>query len=427
MDDGVTEIDNVAPLVHQIRAISSVDGIDLSWSTDELATATVEYGETTDLEMGVINSVDLGSSQTLTIPSLLPNTVYFYRIISVDIYGNASASPILSSVTQAVGGSQSGGPTIDIWYGPEQIFGNAGMPQRFANILGNVSDSDGVASLTYSLNGGPQQVLSFDSRHLRLVRAGDFNAEIEYTDLQVGVNQITLRAVDNLGNASVEAVTLNYMDGPVPSQTYQIDWGNVSAISHVAHVVDGKWALESQGVRTVETGYDRLIAVGDLQWTNYEATVEVTLNSLPRENNVPLLGLAMRWTGHYDWAGEQPRTGWWPLGAMGGLRWGFSGTSGTAYQMIASNGSAQNTNDNAPELAAGVIYLLKMRGELESDGQVRYSFKVWAQGQPEPNSWGTTWKTSRFFTPPPASGSLLLVAHYIDVTFGKVSIVPVGN
>jgi len=48
---------------------------------------------------------------------------------------------------------------------------------------------------------------------------------------------------------------------------------------------------------------------------------------------------------------------------------------------------------------------------------------MWPLGQAEPAAWGITYVTST----PPAAGSLLLVAHHLDVTFGDVVVVPVGN
>jgi regulation of enolase protein 1 (concanavalin A-like superfamily) len=45
-------------------------------------------------------------------------------------------------------------PVIDVWYGDNQTFGQLGVPQQWINILGNVSSAAGLATLTYTLNGG---------------------------------------------------------------------------------------------------------------------------------------------------------------------------------------------------------------------------------------------------------------------------------
>ena len=93
---------------------------------------------------------------------------------------------------------------IDIWYGEEQpagenlqVFGQPGVPQRWVNILGNVSGPEEVASLTYSLNGGPELPLSVGPDQRRLDRTGDFNVEIDYADLLDGTpNQLIITAID---------------------------------------------------------------------------------------------------------------------------------------------------------------------------------------------------------------------------------------
>lgn len=70
------------------------------------------------------------------------------------------------------------GPVVDIWYGDSQDFGLPGMPQRFVDILGNVSNPDGVSSLVYKLNGGASTTLSIGPDSRRLESTGDFCIDI---------------------------------------------------------------------------------------------------------------------------------------------------------------------------------------------------------------------------------------------------------
>ena len=314
------------------------------------------------------------------------------------------------------------GPDINVWYGNNQVFGTAGITQRFINILGNVQDDDNVSTLTYSLNSGPELPLTIGGDGKRLIRSGDFNVEIETAGLLSGSHQIALRAIDTLGNERLKAVNFDYINNVVPPMSYTIDWNSVSNISDVAQIVDGKWALSSAGVRTIESGYDRLIAIGDLQWTNYEALVEVTVHAINFSSAA--FGLGMRWTGHFDWDGSQPRWGWLPLGAIGWYRT-TSLTSGGA-QMIDSNGGGQFTgiNTNVPPMQTDVKYIFKMRGEALSPDSIQYSFKFWPSGDAEPPDWHKTW-TSGPGDPTPTGGSLLLVAYLADVTFGNVIVTPV--
>ena len=107
-----------------------------------------------------------------------------------------------------------------------------------------------------------------------------------------------------------------YIDNVVTPLPYSIDWASVAEVSDFAQIVDGNWSQEAGGLRTVQAGYDRLVAIGDISWTNYEALVEFTLNAPVNRLTEPILGLLMRWTGHHDWDGQQPRGGWHPMGAL---------------------------------------------------------------------------------------------------------------
>ena len=79
-------------------------------------------------------------------------------------------------------GCQPSDTTIDIWYGQNQLFAEVGLPQRWINILGRVTDGDGDVTLTYSLNGSPELPLTVGPDDRRLQDPGDFNVEISYID-----------------------------------------------------------------------------------------------------------------------------------------------------------------------------------------------------------------------------------------------------
>jgi hypothetical protein len=53
-------------------------------------------------------------------------------------------------------------------------------------------------------------------------------------------------------------------------------------------------------------------------------------------------------------------------------------------------------------------------------GEYLYSFKVWEADDPEPVNWTLSGPTAA------RAGSTLLIAHYMDVTFGDVTITPVS-
>ena len=177
-----------------------------------------------------------------------------------------------------------------------------GNPQVWINVLGRVSGTPPVTSLTYSLNGGPDVPLLIGSNLKRLFDAGDFNIELATSQLIDGANTILIKAQDGVSQ-STKTVIVNYDAGNVWPLPYTANWGALGSIQAGAQVVDGLWAINGGRLETVAPGYDRLVAIGDMSWTNYEVTVPVTVLSLNTAgwgspSNGAGVGLIARWTGH---------------------------------------------------------------------------------------------------------------------------------
>jgi hypothetical protein len=69
----------------------------------------------------------------------------------------------------------------------------------------------------------------------------------------------------------------------------------------------------------------------------------------------------------------------------------------------------------------GKKYIFKLRVQSNAGGPGTYAMKVWEDGQPEPQEWdfeGAGVKNEL------KGGSLLLVAHHVDASFGKVTVAP---
>ena len=322
----------------------------------------------------------------------------------------------------APGLAPDGPPVITIWYGDRQLFGDRGHPQRWVNILGNVSDSDGIKSLVYSLNGGPKVALSIGPDGRRLARAGDFNVDLAYKDLNSGLNEVVITATDNRDEKTVKSVTVEYVAGPIWQNPYGIDWSRESDIQDVAQVVDGLWTLGSDGVRTAQPSYDRLIAIGDVEWADYEVTVPVTIHAV--RSSSAGVGVLLRWAGHTDdpVSGWQPKTGWRPYGAICWYRW-FSSTDSEALQIM-GNGGRIVDQTTSKQLESGASYIFKMRIATNPDQGSAYSSKVWKAGQPEPSAWDLAGQEG---TDDPQNGSFLLLAHNVDATFGDVTVYPLAD
>jgi len=317
-------------------------------------------------------------------------------------------------------------PLISLFYGPSQSFGQVGQPQHQINVLGNVSDPDGIRSISYSLNGKLPQPLSIGPDTRRLLEAGDFNVELFDEELEQGTNTLVITATDYISETASTTVAVNYdrtHPWPLP---YQTNWA--SGIQSQSQVVDGIWEVQGGGLRTVQIGYDRLVAIGDIGWKDYEVTVPVTIHSIDSAGYAPPsygpgIGIIMRWTGNTDdpVPGMQPKEGWWPLGAIGWWRWQESWL--TPRLQIYGNQAVILDEDAGKIPTIGETYIFKMRVETTANGP-HYQLKVWRQSVIEPVDWDLSGVGS---PTDPANGSLVLLAHHVDATFGDVHVVRVGS
>jgi len=314
------------------------------------------------------------------------------------------------------------GPTINVWYGDSQKFGHLGTSQKWANILGNVADPDGVKKLSYTLNDGEEFNLSVGPDGRRLENKGDFNIDILLDELENGDNTVIISATDSLDETNSKVVTVQYEKGKKWSYDYLFEWDTVTNIQNVVQVVDGKWEITSEGVRTSETGYDRLIAIGDTSWNNYEVEIPVTIHQI----EPPIsefggadygLGLIMRWKGHTDnpVAGWQPKAGFLPLGEIGWFNWPQSNINDTQLNFF----NTTKTNRNSFQVDNGVTYIFKFQVYTIPQIGHFYKLKVWPDTDSEPTEW--TIENERDIKEL-ANGSFLLVAHHVDATFGNPKI-----
>ncbi len=321
-------------------------------------------------------------------------------------------------------------PQIDIWYGSNQTFGRCGNPQRWVNLPGRASSPDGIDSVRWMLNNDEtiDHPLPLGPTAFRLLGDGDFNIELDREALMQGDNTVEIIATDRNGNEAGQTVAVRYAPASSCPLPHTVNWGQTKEINDVAQVVDGLWRLTDDGVRTVEIGYDRIIAIGDVEWTDYEATTTMIIHGYderPVKQCWPSFGawagFVLRWQGHHDWHDIYPRRGWHPLGCLAGYG-GNPRKDGYRLRLIRNPYSPIGDGDTQDLIAGGVAYRLKARAESRPDTPSLYRMKVWPADQTEPDGWqleglGGQGELDR--------GSLLLVAHNTDVTFGDVTVTAV--
>ena len=312
---------------------------------------------------------------------------------------------------------------IDVWYGDHQQFGDPGDAQRWVNILGDVA-TRGLTSLTYTLNDGPEQALAVGPNGTRLDRPGDFNVEFDYRQLDPSATDdvVSIRATYQDGEVFTHDVTIAYEGGQDWPTNYDVDWARVTDLQDAVQVVDGLWTFDADGVRPALPGYDRVLAVGDADWDSYEVSLTLATHDLSSTPSGGAIWFGMQWGGHTDdpIAGAQPHAGYIP-----GATFMFNGSA------VILRGSEFFPTDQNPRVAQGLPltedehYNILIRNERVasdtdlSDGLDRtYSIKVWGIDQPEPETWAIQYT----MLDQEPFGSFYLNAHYVDVTFGDLTI-----
>jgi regulation of enolase protein 1 (concanavalin A-like superfamily) len=408
--------DTTPPVITGISAAAETYSARVSWRTDELATSAVEYGPTTGYEAPPASSSALAYEHAHILRGLACGTTYHYRLRSADAAGNDGVTGDGTFTTAAC--PASGAPVIDVWSGARQSFGHAGTPQTWVNIRGDVTDPDGIGSFDYSLNGGPREPITTSTSNPRLAAEGDFNIELDKAQLLPGQNTLELIAQDAGGRESRMTVTIENVIGIAPLP-YDADWSAVGSIADVAQIVDGDWMIESGKLRTRAPGYDRMVALGESAWTDYEVTLPVTIHSLDDAAPHAGVGIALGWQGHTG--SQRPRLEW----PLGGMCFYYRGSVGSPYRLWmvewpSPHFVAHDGREN--RLEAGAEYQWKFRSvRLAGDpNTARYSCKVWRGGTAEPTDWDLSVNL------PARAGSVALVADHADVSFGGVSVRPIG-
>jgi hypothetical protein len=130
----------------------------------------------------------------------------------------------------------------------------------------------------------------------------------------------------------------------------------------------------------------------------------------------------MRWNGHTDQpiANWQPKTGWLPYGAIGWYRW--SSPTAVALRLEGNNRLLASQPVSVPVNGSTIMY--KMRVETQPDGAPLYRLKTWPSGSTEPVAWSLSGSGA---ATDPDAGSLMLLAHHVDATFGDVTVTPLGQ
>ena len=188
--------------------------------------------------------------------------------------------------------------------------------------------------------------------------------------------------------------------------------------------IDGRWVRENDELHIEEIGYDRLVAVGDDEWGSFEVEVPITINSFDpagyqSPSSGPGIGFIPHWIGHSPTSTVQPKFGF--TDRLGALVWYRYRNDANAERFEIRDSRARLVAEDLTgrRLRQGTEYIFKMQAQQGTATQgPSYRLKVWEQGTAEPFDWEIE---STLAVGAPDQGSLLLVAHHVDATFGRRS------
>ncbi|MEM6472227.1 MAG: hypothetical protein AAF802_21880 [Planctomycetota bacterium] len=331
-----------------------------------------------------------------------------------------------------------GPPSVNYWYGDEQTFGAIGNSNQLINILGSITPASQAANVWYRLNKEkPRQLVLGPDLH-RLARLGDFNIEIERSRLKPGKNTCQITLHDLWGRKRVAELLIHYVEGRSWPLPYNVDFSKVSNLQSVVDVIDGKWELTENGVRTAEPYYDRTFAFGDSSWTDMELHAELIFHRhfvdfKDRSHaGPPYLSHAhasfnLRWSGFPPEDATVPRRAWQSLGCLVALRRDIAQPKTGSYWWMhygyARKGikakRSEMTRDKRFQIEVNTRYQYRMRVETIEDGNARYSTKLWKNGDSEPAEWQMVGIDAAETVP---AGAIVFVVHHSDVTLRSVEV-----
>jgi phosphodiesterase/alkaline phosphatase D-like protein len=88
----VVFLDNVPPVISAVTATPAVTSANIIWTTNESSNSRVDYGTTTSLGT-TVSSATTVTAHSVALTGLTTGVTYYYRVTSVDPFGNSTTSP----------------------------------------------------------------------------------------------------------------------------------------------------------------------------------------------------------------------------------------------------------------------------------------------------------------------------------------------
>ncbi len=211
--------DSTPPVISNISvsSITSSSAV-VTWTTDEAADSTVNYGLTSGYGSNQTNA-SFVTSHSVTLSGLSAATAYHYEVVSTDPSTNATSSSDNTFVTAATGSTTTTSTTTTTTASLHS--GDAEAPavtvttdltiiyKEAPTISGTATDNVSVASIEYSLDAGENWLPTDHSAGLN-TRSATF--DFKPLGLSDGNYSVLVRATDPAGNQGVSSEKILIID-----------------------------------------------------------------------------------------------------------------------------------------------------------------------------------------------------------------------
>ena len=234
--------------------------------------------------------------------------------------------------------------------------------------------------------------------------------------------------MDRRGAIAETRLVLEKVESPDPGLPRFVDWSGHERLDDIGQVLDGVWRIEGPRLRCPVMAYDRCFAIGDRRWRDYEVLTDFVVhayNDEPLARALPSMGsmvaVLLRAQGNVDWHDLVPYRGYYPYGMLVEHVYNPELPDNPVYQLIGTGDVTLATVRDMPPVNVGRPYGIRARVHTDGDGVSWYRAKFWPLDTGEPDEWMLESAGNQGSL---AHGSVVLIAHQADVSFGPTSITP---
>ena len=147
------------------------------------------------------------------------------------------------------------------------------------------------------------------------------------------------------------------------------------------------------------------------------------------------VGILFRFTGHINGGHRhfqkmQPKWGYQPFGAITWLEWMRNIPVRPPFTQFYRGDNDMSINHTQFPVEVDATYWMKARCQTLQDqsdggGVTRYSFKIWRDGEMEPDQWD--WQETQVSKHANRKGGVALLSHNVDATFGNIAIISISE